>query len=186
MSSPLSATPPEGKIASAAELADESLVRRRTDESLQALNAGDLEAARRFAEEVLRLAPRFPKSWNYGNALHYGHLVLGMVALRANDVQRAKEQLLEAGRTPGSPQLDSFGPNMALARALLLRGERKTVAEYLKLCGAFWKGQRNRKTLARWNRDIQRGNMPNFGPNLIYGGWKEPEEPRVRLLPSEC
>src|SRR5688572_19086141 len=108
LSSRLSALPPLEKIASPADPADESLVRRRTDESVQALNAGDLLAARRGAEEVLRLAPRYPKSWNYGNALHHGHLVLGMVALRANDVPRAKEHLLKAGRTPGSPQLDSF------------------------------------------------------------------------------
>jgi hypothetical protein len=57
------------------------------------------------------------------------HLVLGLLALRNDDVATARSQLLEAGKTPGSPQLNSFGLNMMPASELLKRGERDAVIE---------------------------------------------------------
>jgi hypothetical protein len=66
-------------------------------------------------------------------------MVLGLVALRQGSVANAKQYLLESGKTTGSPQLDSFGPDFTLAKELLQKGERETVLEYLSLCRKFWK-----------------------------------------------
>jgi hypothetical protein len=93
-------------------------------------------------------------------------MVLGRVALRKGDVEAAKRELIEAGRTPGSPQLNSFGPNMSLAKDLLERKETDTVVAYFELCGKFWKMEQG--NLRRWGVLAKAGEMPDFGPNLVY------------------
>ena len=52
-------------------------------------------------------------------------------------IEDAKRYLIKAGRTPGSPQSDSFGPEFGLTQGLLERGERETVLEYFWLCSRF-------------------------------------------------
>jgi len=118
-----------------------------------------------MAMELLNLAKRFPDGWNYGNAIHDAHIVLGWIALKEGDVDLAKRHLLDAGRTPGSPQLDSFGPNMSLARGLIERGERDAVLAYFKLCRVFWDGEEER--LEAWATEVKAGNMPDFGDALV-------------------
>jgi hypothetical protein len=124
------------------------------------------QLAENLARELLQLADVFRANWNYGNALHHAHIVLGRVALAAGDITTAREELLLAGHTPGSPQLDSFGPNMALAVELLRAGERDAVQSYLGLCGKFWRMERG--LLAYWGTEIEQGREPNVGPNLHY------------------
>ncbi len=96
--------------------------------------------------------------WNYGNAVHAGHSVLGLVALRNGDVSRAREQLLEAGKTPGSGQLNSFGPNMILASELLKKGESDVVLQYFDLCRKFWK--MGGAQLDSWSETVRKGGKP--------------------------
>jgi hypothetical protein len=127
---------------------------------------GDHGTAERFAREALAVAPDYRDDWNYGNAIHDGHMVLGRVALARGDLHEAKRRLLRAGRTPGSPQLVSFGPNVSLARDLLDVGERETVLEYLRLCRAFWKSER--RPLDEWIVILEHGERPDFGSNLYY------------------
>jgi hypothetical protein len=133
----------------------------------EALNSGNLETAIGIARSALRSASD-PEHWNYGNAVHYGNLILGHVALRDRDVQEAGRYLLKAARTPGSPQLNSFGPNMSLARDLLRMDKENVVLRYLDLCRGFWDG--HEETLRSWAADIRVGDMPDFGANLLYGG----------------
>ena len=64
--------------------------------------------------------------------------------------------------------LSSFGPNMALAKELLEAGEKAAVIEYLQLCKNFWDYAQKRGTLDRWIKTIKAGEIPEFGPNLIY------------------
>ncbi len=131
-----------------------------------AFQAGELEKASSYAEESLRLAERYQDSWNYGNAVHHGHLILGHAALDRGDVAGAIQELLAAGATPGSPQLDSFGPQMSLAKRLLERGEREAVLSYFEECRRFWKLHLDR--LDQWKRQVEAGEMPEFGANLVY------------------
>jgi tetratricopeptide (TPR) repeat protein len=131
-----------------------------------AFKAEDLEKAARYAKDSLDGAERFPKNWNHGNAIHHGNNVLGLVALKQGNTKLATEHLLKAGKTPGSPQLDSFGPNMSLAKALLESGGKDAVLEYFELCRKFWEMGGDR--LDRWTKDVNAGNIPEFGGNLVY------------------
>jgi tetratricopeptide (TPR) repeat protein len=128
--------------------------------------AGEPEKAQQYASELLQSAPKFKNDWNYGNALHEGNIVLGRIAVQRGDIAGAKEHLLAAGETPGSPQLNSFGPNMTLAKELLEKGERETVLTYLQSCAKFWKMGADK--LQAWSATIKGGGTPDFGANLYY------------------
>jgi len=104
-------------------------------------------------------------NWNYGNAIHHGHIILGRIALLSGNLVEARKQLIEAGETPGSPQLDSFGPNMTLAKELLEKGERESVIKYFQLCANFWT---NRTQLKHWTAIVRERGIPDFGANLAY------------------
>jgi len=134
----------------------------------RALERGDQDRAARLARELLTLAEEYRTDWNYGNAIHHGHLLLGRVALVRGDLSAAGAELLEAGRTPGSPQLNSFGPNMALARELLQKGQTAPVREYFSLCRRFWMPQFADAKLKEWESDLTAGREPRFGPHLVY------------------
>jgi hypothetical protein len=134
-----------------------------------AFDAGKLDAARSHAEELLRLTESEAISEYFrhnGNAIHYGHLVLGRVAFQRGDIEDAKLHLLASAQSKGSPNLNSFGPNMSLAKDLLKAGEREAVLSYFELCGQFWKCGQDRLTL--WKSDIESGRIPLFGANLVY------------------
>ncbi len=125
---------------------------------------GKYDRAKYFADKLLKLSIIYKDDWNYGNAVHDGNTVLGMLALKSGDLKSAKLYLLKAGNTPGSPQMFSFGPEMMLAQALLENGEKKVVIEYLNLCKKFWIKDKGR--LDSWIAAINGGGMPYFGANL--------------------
>lgn len=125
---------------------------------------GHFAEAQQYADELKSLTPKYSGSWNYGNAIHDYNTVYGFIALHAGAKQAAKRFLLASGRTPGSPQLDSFGPNMSLAKALLLVGERQAVLTYFDLCRNFW----SRSELSAWRKIVASGGIPDFGANLVY------------------
>jgi hypothetical protein len=154
-----------------------------------AVKAAALGDAQSYAVELLDSATN-PKDWNYGNAIFFGNMVQGQVALRRGDPASARSHLLAAGRTTGSPQLNSFGPNMSLARDLLTgvaeipnagpspratrvqrRFEaspeaRQTVLEFFDLCRVFWTMGSDR--LQQWSQQVRNGVVPDFGANLDY------------------
>lgn len=130
-----------------------------------AFKAGDLVKAQDYAEEMLRLAPT-TKDWGNGEQIYYGHWTLGLIALNKGDMEEAKTRLLEAGKTPGSPVLNSFGPNMELARQLIEKHETEAVLRFFDECEKFWTSGQDR--LNRWRGDVNQGKMPKFGANLDY------------------
>lgn len=131
-----------------------------------AFNDGKFDVAKQSADELLSMAPSYPRDWNYGNAIQDGNLVLGRLALKDGRIDEAKERLLAAGNSPGSPQMDSFGPNMSLAKDLLDKGERDVVLQYFDLCRKFW--ELGQSKLDEWTADVKSGTTPNFGANLLY------------------
>ncbi|MEM7164590.1 MAG: RNA polymerase subunit sigma-24 [Planctomycetota bacterium] len=134
------------------------------DLASMALAANQLDKAKRYAEEMLRrrtVAGRLDDS-----NLHHGNVALGLIALRNDAVDDAKQHLLEAGRTPESPALRSFGPNMMLAKELLQRGEKEVVLRYLEQCSTFWVSGKDQ--LNQWSELIRAGKTPDFGSNLRY------------------
>ncbi len=131
-----------------------------------ALKAGKTAEARKLADELALLAPKYPNDWNYGNAIQDANQVLGRIALAAGNVAEAKKRLLASADNKGSPQMNSFGPNMQLAKDLLAKGEKDVVLEYFTRCGRFWKMGAER--LAAWTAAVKKGETPEFGANLEY------------------
>lgn len=132
----------------------------------RAFNAGETDKAEAYAKQLLSQAPQYRGDWNYGNAIFFGNFVLGRVSLSKGDVKQADHYLLASAKTPGSPQLDSFGPNMTLAKELLDKGESEPVLQYLELCKNFWESEPQR--LDEWRQAIRNGKTPDFGANLNY------------------
>ncbi len=143
-----------------------------------ALQAGDTAAARHLAQELL-IQNIDMTHWNYGNEVHDANQILGLVALQEDDTVAAAGYLLAAGRTPGSPQLASFGPTMTLAQALLSRGQSDVVLEYLDMVAQFWAvpkatgillidllfrsiAFRNHQQIRHWKAVIQAGEIPTL------------------------
>lgn len=132
-----------------------------------AFDAGEPNKAEDYARELLSVAPEYEKDWNYGNAVFFGNMIVGRVALqRDNNIYLAKSSLLASGQTPGSPQLNSFGPNMSLAKDLLTAGERDSVLQFFDLIAKFWKMPFAK--LEIWTATVRGGGIPDFGANLNY------------------
>jgi hypothetical protein len=122
-----------------------------------------LQRGRFAAEELARMAlPRWDTE--SGNVVHHLHLVMGRLALSAGDTDGAKCHLLEAGKTPGSPQLDDYGPDMTLAQEMLEHGESAVVLQYFEQCDKFWL-RREKNRLSEWSAAVRAGRMPDFGAN---------------------
>lgn len=153
----------------------------RTDLLHMALNADQLDKAKKTAEQLLQDCRRYESNWNYGNAIYHAHAAMGQVALRLGDVKEAARQLIEAGKSPGSPELNTVGPDLTLANQLLKKGERKAVVQYLNDISKFWKRQRGE--IEQWIKDIEAGETPpllDMWTPPIYGpygvgrrGWDE-------------
>jgi hypothetical protein len=132
-----------------------------------AFEAGEYEKAKGYARDLLDGA--FPDG---GIATHDGNLVLGRLALLADDIAAAKQHLLAAGKTAGAPTLNSFGPNMTLAKELLEVGETQVVLDYFDLCARFWSYEPGRLKLKQWTEAVKAGKAPNFGFVRVHGsGW---------------
>ena len=129
------------------------------------LSEADLDRLTDYAEELLS-SINDPKHWNYGNVFHHGNLILGIIAFKQGDNQKAKDYLLLSGQTPGSPQLNTFGPNMCLAKQLLETGEKDSVLGYFDQCAKFW--ETGKEKLSKWREDVHKGQTPEFGANLVY------------------
>lgn len=136
------------------------------DAAKQSFVTGKIEDAHNYATELLTLAPKYRADWNYGNAIQDGNLVLGRIAVRDGRIEDAKQYLLEAGKSRGSPTMDSFGPTMSLAKDLIEKGERDTVLQYFELCRKFWKMDYGK--LDQWSQEVKAGQTPDFGANLVY------------------
>ena len=128
-----------------------------------AFAAQQFDEAKQYADELLAYGLSRPRK-DMGDELHHSNMILGRLALHFGRVAEAKSYLLAAGDVAGSPPLDSFGPNMELAKELLEVGEKETVLQYLDLCAEFWK----RAKLQEWRAQIERGETPDFGGNLNY------------------
>jgi hypothetical protein len=143
--------------------------------AVAAFDASDYAKAETYAYELVALAPQYREDRSYhdrsyGEAIFYGNMVLGRVAVRRDyNIPKAKAALIASGQTPGSPILNSFGPNMNLAKDLLEAGERETVLQFFDQCRAFWKMGVREKKLDDWSAVVKGCcRLPDFGPNLIY------------------
>ena len=79
-------------------------------------DAGDYAKAAADAREALRLAPEYPNYWAYGNAIHYGNIVLGRMAMRDGDRAEAARRLLVAGWHEGIAAAQFVRPRLETRR----------------------------------------------------------------------
>jgi tetratricopeptide (TPR) repeat protein len=123
-----------------------------------AFKVGKLDKAKEYATRMVDKQGD-STDWNTGNKVHHGNTILGRIAIKEDNLDKACEHLLASGKTTGSPQLNSFGPSMILAKELLEKGKRDAVLEYLDLCKKFWTNEK----LDQWSDAIKRGVIPDFG-----------------------
>ena len=122
-----------------------------------AFDAKEFSKASHYAEETLNLSDDLKENWNYGNNIHLAHTILGLVALASGDEETACLELIESAKTPGSPQLDSFGPDFSLANDLLERGHKEAVWRFLMEVRKFWM---EADLIDRWIDEINAGEIP--------------------------
>ncbi len=125
------------------------------------LRAGHMEQAALYVNEMRNyMSDPADLGSMHGDFVHDANMIDGLLSLNRDDVERAKSLLLAAGQTEGSPVLDTFGPSMALAKALAEKGETETVVAYLQECQRFWKGGHAR--LSQWIATLKGGATPEF------------------------
>ena len=134
-----------------------------TELSLAMFDVEGQERANDLARQLLEIAEQ-TSDWNTDNAWHKAHTILGLLAIRERDLQRARVHLLMSAQKGKSPQLRILGPNMRLAKALLEAGEWGVVEEFLELCSEFWDGDE----LDWWTDQVEDREMPFFEFNLWY------------------
>jgi tetratricopeptide (TPR) repeat protein len=125
-----------------------------------AIAAGDLIAAKRYAHQLLGTAPKFKTSAVYGDAIYWGNLALGQIAFQSGRLDDAEDDLSNAGQSPGSEDLANTGPDFTLAKGLLARGERTPVHNYLLACKKLWPAGAQR--LDAWLGTLDSGGTPDF------------------------
>jgi hypothetical protein len=147
------------------------------DKIAEAYKANDFDKVKELAKENLELAAVYRCNWNFGNAIHDANRVLGLVSLKGGDIDAAEDYLLEAGKSTGSPQLDTFGPELDLANELLQIGKVDAVKSYLKDIKSFW--EMNNGQVDTWLAEIEKGGKPQLdrfagnkpGPLLMALFW---------------
>jgi len=131
-----------------------------------AYKTGSIEKAKGYALESLQVSSGYIDDWNYGNAIHNSSLVLGQIALDEGDIGTSVSHLESASATPGSPQLNSFGPDLILAQRLFAQGEEEAVMQYLEAIGAFW--EMDYGAIEKWKNQIENNQTPSFNKSEMF------------------
>ncbi len=76
----------------------------------RALANGDTEDAELLAKELLQLAGRYRDDWYYGNALHNGHEILGLVHMKRRGPGRGGTRVAEGGSNARLSATQLFRP----------------------------------------------------------------------------
>ncbi|MEM1059796.1 MAG: hypothetical protein AAGK14_11155 [Verrucomicrobiota bacterium] len=131
-----------------------------------ALKAHQDDRAKAYAEELLSVSTGYREDWNYGNALYDANVVLGHLALKNGEVEEAETYLLAAGDSPGSPQLDTFGPDLRLADQMLAKGRDKAVIVFLERIAKFWND--HQEEIEEWIVTIRNGKSPSWAQYIRW------------------
>ena len=143
------------------------------DKLIPLLDEGKFSEAQETVKEMEKLMDSYHSQFKFSpddgmlSVVHHKlHTAKGRLEMKEGNIEKAKEHLLESGKVSGAPTLNSFGPNMSLAKALLEHKESEVVLTYFELCGKFWQDQFDKTD--KWEAAIAKGGMPDFGPNLVY------------------
>jgi hypothetical protein len=141
----------------------------------------NFKEAEELAYQFLELT-KVNETWNYEDAVHHSHLLLGRIALKKGNVELAEEFLLKAAETKGTAVLKTFGPNMMLAKELLVLKRKRAVLQYISLTKNFWFWIYSWRKTSIWKKQILRDEIPDFGGNLIYGMFLDKKDIREIYL----
>jgi len=142
------------------------------EEIAAAYSTNDYKRANELLAEYLALADIYKCNWNYGNAIHDANRILGLISLKGGNIEDASYYLLESGKSTGSPQLDSFGPELDLANELLKLGRHEDVKTYLNDISSFW--EMNDGSIETWINEINRGELPELNRFASgFGLWQQ-------------
>ena len=123
------------------------------------LYAGETKYPKEVVADCLsRSKYRFPTGVD-GDALHYGHQMSGLIALREGKMEVAGAHLIRSVDS-FSPVTGSFGPRMRLADELLGKKQFKAVETYLTRCKEGWSFARE-EGIDSWLTDIRAGRRPS-------------------------
>lgn len=125
-----------------------------------AYKENNFDKVKDLAKENLELAAVYRCNWNYGNAIHDTNRALGLISLKTGDIEGAAGYLIKAGKSTGSPQLNTFGPELDLANELLKLGKVEAVKTYLKDIKSFWEMDNGK--LDEWLAQIDKGEKPEL------------------------
>jgi len=137
-----------------------------SDIARAALEAGDEVKAQNYAEEVLAETAQHKTSWNYGNAIHHGNLVIGQDRTQARRLGRGKSPPAESRRHSGFTPTELFWTEHDAGQGALEKHEKDVVLEYFMKCEKFWE-MRGQK-LAEWKTLVKQDRIPDFGGNLVH------------------
>ena len=126
-----------------------------TDKDIAGANAA-YARSKRYAQDLIALAPKFKDHPGYSTAVHRATIALGAHALREGDVRRAVQYLDQAARIPYSGRV--MGLQSRLVNYLLDVGERESVASYLERTAPFDPDSTKRMLADATN--IRAGRMP--------------------------
>ncbi len=138
--------------------------------SKTAYRLGKYDLAKRLATELILDFGQNADASGYEKATHTGNIVLGLTALRENNLSKAKEYLLIAIRAPLRDENSYLIKiDTELARELFNKGEKTAVSEYLKLCENLGNLKNypdsyedKSKALKLWQEQIKQGATPSF------------------------
>ncbi len=121
--------------------------------AIAALLAEDYSTAQQLAETLIESAVASgPDHLFYSESVHWGNVILGHLAIREHDLERAEACLLRAARIQRTVSITSaLGPDLSLARELVAHDRRETVCRYLRLCGRFWRSPLPARWIERLN-----------------------------------
>ena len=129
---------------------------------------GNYLETKELIKEYLELALIYNNNWNYGNAIHDANRILGLISYKEGKIDEATRHLIKSSESTGSPQLDTFGPEMNLANLLLKEGKIEEVKTYLTGITKFW--DMDNGAVEGWLKQIEAGEIPElnrFGADRV-------------------
>jgi hypothetical protein len=127
--------------------------------------SGDCAKARYYANLSLETGKQLGYEIESAQCTHDAQVLLGCVCLVEDDIKGAKAHLLAAAPIKMRDTLDSVRPNMTLAKALLDRGQKGVVLQFLGSCSDFAEGRSWKNgvaTVKKWIAAIHKGRIPRF------------------------
>jgi hypothetical protein len=132
--------------------------------------SAEWERCRKYAQDLVDLAPKFKDDPGYGAAILHGNIALGTVAMRLGDKTAAVRYIREAAKAPASEEL-AYTDDLLWSRLaidLLRFGERESVAQFLE-----WYAQIRVPPQSAMLRNaaaaIRAGTMPGFYQARMMG-----------------